>query len=130
VLVDRHGLLLDAGAVTREEEAAERSARIPMIMAFIAAGLDVDYEAITAARAGGEREGRTMGDKKDRGFVAGVMAMEGHEGAKRLLRLLGCVGRSDACEHEWHKVGTVNGATVYHCQLCGAPGGSQGQREG
>ena len=44
---------------------------------------------------------------------------EGQEEAKRLLRLLGCVEMSEVCEHDWHRDGTVNGVTVYHCQKCG-----------
>jgi hypothetical protein len=51
VLVDRHGLLLDAGAVTRDEEDAERAARIPLISAYVEAGMPVDYVAIARARA-------------------------------------------------------------------------------
>jgi hypothetical protein len=51
VLVDWYGIGLDAGAATREEEAAEREARIPLIAAFVEAGVPVDYAAVAWARS-------------------------------------------------------------------------------
>jgi hypothetical protein len=57
--------------------------------------------------------------KKDLGFVADIVASDTEE-ATRLLQLIGAVEYSEVCEHDWHCYGTVNGATRYGCQKCGA----------
>ncbi len=55
----------------------------------------------------------------DPGFVADIMASEGNEKAKALLRRLGIVEMSEVCEHDWHYYGTVNSQPEYVCQKCG-----------
>ncbi len=48
-----------------------------------------------------------------------AMASENEE-AKALLRRAGVVELAEACEHDWHYYGTVNGQPDYGCQKCGA----------